>query len=140
MIKMDVNIARLKIALVSPARILKYGSRGMEGTVISDFWKVIRLYVKTNMFIIILAKPYIYASPLTGRNHWPHEVIPRDVDRRPDIAQLFKAKRSTGHASALQSIILSCDWLFLTALIGLFSTALIGFFSQISALVSTRQI
>lgn len=30
--------------------------------------------------------------------------------------------------------------LFLTALIGLFSTALIGFFSQISALVSTRQI
>ena len=29
---------------------------------------------------------------------------------------------------------------FLTALIGLFSTALIGFFSQISALVSTRQI
>lgn len=140
MIKMDVNIARLKIALVSPARILKYGSRGMEGTVISDFWKVIRLYVKTNMFIIILAKPYIYASPLTGRNHWPQEVIPRDVDRRPDIAQLFKAKRSTGHASALQSIILSCDWLFLTALIGLFSTALIGFFSQISALVSTRQI
>ena len=139
MIKMDVNIARLKIAL-SPARILKYGSRGMEGTVISDFWKVIRLYVKTNMFIIILAKAYIYAPPLTGRNHWPHEVIPRDVDRRPDIAQLFKAKRSTGHASALQSIILSCDWLFLTALIGLFSTALIGFFSQISALVSTRQI
>lgn len=85
MIKMDVNIARLKIAL-SPARILKYGSRGMEGTVISDFWKVVRLYVKTNMFIIILAKPYIYAPPLTGRNHWPHEVIPRDVDRRPDIA------------------------------------------------------
>lgn len=85
MIKMDVNIARLKIAL-SPARILKYGSRGMEGTVISDFWKVIRLYVKTNMFIIILAKSYIYAPPLTGRNHCPHEVIPRDVDRRPDIA------------------------------------------------------